>query len=168
MARTLEATVRDVVVRTRAGDQVAMALIAQARDQAKQGNKRAQVTVKAIDAFINKNPPSVMGVDMAPLGQKVNQRAVQAMWQAREWPCDLFGAMLAKAAPHVSMWHIIAVLVHGPEIMASDNLAKAAQMKGSTLGRSVRVAQRIKALQNPDVPISKYCKVTGWELGEIV
>ena len=97
MTATLEQTVRDVVQRARAGDQVAMGLLAVTRDSAKNGNTLAIKSARLINKFIKRNP--VRGtIGAEPIAgngvEKSNPQAVQAIW---ECPVDKFPVILVQA-----------------------------------------------------------------------
>lgn len=165
MTASLEQTVRDVVQRARAGDQIAMGLLAVTRDSAKNGNPAAKQSARLIKRFIRQNPPhATMGAEpIAGNGVKSNPKAVQAIW---ECPVNNFPAILVQACPFVTLWEAVACCVHKSLIRPDSTLAKAAPVKDSKLGAVVRRAIGIQCLRNQDFPISRYCPVSGWELGE--
>lgn len=163
MSGSVEDTVRDVVQRARAGDQVAMSLLAVTRDNAKTGNPTAKRNAKLINKFIKQNPPNpVIGAD--PIASnKGNPKAVYAIWAC---PVSRFPEVLVTACPFVTLWEAVACCVHKCLIKPDDQLAKALPVKNSKLGAVMRRAVGIQCLRNRNFPISRYCPVTGWELGE--
>ena len=161
---TVENTVRDVVERARAGDQVAMSLLVLTRDGAKAGNPTAKRNAKLINKFIKKNPPNpVIGAEPIASNRVSNPKAVNAIWAC---PISVFPETLVSACPFVTLWEAVACCVHKCIIRPGDTLAKAMPVKNSKLGAVIRRAVGIQCLRNPKFPISRYCPVSGWELGE--
>lgn len=159
----LESTVRDVVQRAREGDQVVMALLAVTRDSAKSGNPNARMSARLINRFIKKNPPrSRIGAEVSA-GTKSDPKAVYAIWAC---PVSQFPTVLTQASPFITLWEGICCCVHKQVIRSSDTLAKAMPVQNSKLGEMVRRAVKIQSLRDAKYPISRYCPLTGWELGE--
>jgi hypothetical protein len=77
-----------------------------------------------------------------------------------------FPVVLVKASPFVKLWEAIVVCVHKAPIQKNGPLAASINVKGSRLGTIVRKAILMQCLQNPGFPITRYCALTGWELGE--
>lgn len=169
----MQATARDVVERARAGDQVAMGILVEVRDNAKRGNRKAQESSRVITQYIKTHPQGVMGAE-APVAasgntnppqdvQVTDPKALSALWRC---PLSQFHIVLVKASPFVKMWEAIVVCAHKAPIQKNGPLAAAINVKGSRLSNIVRRAILMQCLQNPGFPIARYCAVTGWELGE--
>ncbi len=158
--------VRQIVERARAGDQVAMALIDQTRQQAERGNKKAQQSRKLIQRYLNKNPPSTMAGDER-LGVNTNPAAQSALWKARKSPPDVFASTVAKTAPYIGPWALVCAIFHGPILQKGSPLMVAAATPKSKIAACVRRAFRLQRVAyDPRVPISSYCRYTASELGE--
>jgi hypothetical protein len=157
----------EVVERARAGDQVAMAIMAEVRDNAKKGDRLARHNKKLIDEYIEKHPPSQMGVDQLVLNTNkligANKKAMAALWTA---PMEKFAEVFIKASPFVSMWQGVVCVVHRASLDAKDPLVLSTNVKNSRMGAIVRKATKMRSLRNRTNPISIYCRATGWELGE--
>lgn len=157
----------EVVERARAGDQVAMAIIAEVRDKAKKGDRQARRSASAIMEYINKHPPSQMGVDvMSRQTDKMigtNRKAMQALWSA---PPDKFAEIFIKASPFVTMWQAAVCVLHRAKLDEKDPLVLSTNVKNSRMGAIVRRAAKMRKLRNRNNPISVYCRFAGWEHGE--
>lgn len=178
---------RDVVERARAGDQVAMGLLAMVRDNAKNGDPRARQSMRAIEKYIGSHPPTSIGTEASDITNPPVPAALDALWK------NPTSDIVIKALPLVGFWPGAVALSHGArldnakvnEIAAhvpephqlsfkggvafwkrSAPLVPGSSPKGWALGRIVGIARSIQRLQLPNVPISSYCPVTGWELGE--
>jgi|SRR5262245_39997166 len=166
---------RDVVERVRAGDQVAMGILAMVRDNAKAGNKRAQKSIRAIQKYIDSHPDATMGYENGG----TNQPAA-LLWSQPT------AENIALSVPLAGFWPSIVALVHGPLInqqrveeinatlpdseqapfQAACNNQKPVQARGWLIGRVLLIARRIQNLRNPNVPLASFCPVVAWELGE--
>lgn len=165
---TLQDAVRAVVTRSRAGDQVAIAHIARVREGAKAGNPVLKETEKAIAAFIKKHPASDTSARWgAEASVNTNPKAQAALWKARASKPEVFAIIVAKTAPFVRTWDLLVSMLHGPIIKPGTPLYQTASLKGSRIGSCVRKACQLQRIAcNSNIPISTYCRVTGWELGE--
>lgn len=160
----LEVTVRDVVERARAGDQVAMGILAETRDNAKSGNPKAKESIRLIKRYIRSNPPKgFIGDDHAAVSVNTNPKALYALWAC---PLSKFPIVFMNASPFVKMWEAIACCVHKDTIKPDSQIAAVINVPNSRLGDIVRRAIQIQLLKNPNFPISKYCPQSGWEMGE--
>lgn len=158
--------VRQVVERARAGDQVAMALIDQVRQQAEKGNAKAKRSRKQIAAYIKKHPASTMAGDVR-LSASTNPQAQMALWQTQNQGQDVFASTVAKAAPYVGPWALIVAILHGPKLVKGSPLMVAAATPNSKIAACVRRAYRLQRVaSDPRIPISSYCPYTAVELGE--
>lgn len=161
-APSLRATVRGVVERARAGDQVAMGILAEVRDRAANGNPSALISRKMIRDYLKSNPQSFIGAE--PLVTNTNsQKALTAIWRA---PVDKFVETFVKASPHVTLWQAVMAVVHRGPIVENEGLVMSTKIPGSRMGAIVCKAMKLKRLWNPKTPLSTYCPVTGWEHGE--
>lgn len=176
--RDVERTAQDVVERARAGDQVAMGLMAQVRDRAKQGNPRAKQSLRAMQRYIDKNPPVTIGKEANGTTSPLAPIAAKALWT------NPTPKVIVTALPLMRFWQGVVALVHGPRldnerlVHISDELHGENQPafkeavvdfrnpKGWAMGRIVGLARCIQRLQIPSVPISTFCPATAWELGE--
>lgn len=164
MTSALEEQVRDVVERARAGDQVAMGILAEVRDNSARGMRKAKESAKLINVYIKAHPVSTMGgEDPLTVSVNTNPAALSALWTS---PVSQFPIVLVKASPFVNIWEAIVCCVHKAPIKKSSPLAMSVNIKGSRLGQIVRKAILIQCLQNPAFPISRYCPMAGWEHGE--
>jgi hypothetical protein len=159
---------REVVMRARAGDQVAIAHIARVRDGAKAGNPVLKESEKAIEQFIAKHPARDTTARWgAEVSVNTNPKAQQALWKARASSPEVFAIIVAKTAPFVRLWDLMVAMLHGPLLTQDAPLSKTVTLQGSRIGSCARNARQLQMIAtNPKVPISTYCRVTGWELGE--
>jgi hypothetical protein len=156
--------VRQIVERARAGDQVAMALIDQTRQQADRGNKKAQVSRKLIEKYVKRNPVSSVAGDPSV---NTNPAAQLAIWKAQKATPEVFAATVAKAAPHVGPWALMCAIFHGPLLVKGSPLMVAAATPKSKIATCVRRAFKLQRIAvDSKVPISSYCRLTACELGE--
>lgn len=171
----IQEAARDVVERVRAGDQVAMGILAMVRDNAKTGNKRAQKSLRAIQKYIDSHPDASMGYETG----NTNQGAA-ILW-ANPTPENI-----ALTVPLAGFWPSVVALVHGPVInqerveqthatlpeteqqpfIAACNAQKPVKTRGWLIGRVMLIARRIQNLRNPNVPLASFCPIVAWELGE--
>ncbi len=167
MNAVLQDAAREVVMRSRAGDQVAIAHIARVRDGAKAGNPALKETKKAIEQFIAKHPVRDSARWGAELSVNTNPQAQTALWKARASSPEVFAIIVAKAAPFVRIWDLTVAMLHGPLLKPETPLSQTIAIQGSRIGSCARNARQLQLIAtNPQVPISSYCRATGWELGE--
>lgn len=158
---------REVVVRSRAGDQVAIAHIARVRDGAKAGNPVLKETEKAIAAYIKKHPQRETSRWGAELSDITNPVAQQSLWKARACVPQVYAVIVAKTAPFLRTWDLLVGILHGPLLTVDNPLAQTIALPGSRIGGCAKNARQLQMIAaNPKVPISTYCRATGWELGE--
>lgn len=164
----LQDAARETVMRARAGDQVAIAHIARVRDGAKAGNPVLKETKKAFEAFIAKNPARDTTARWgAELSVNTNPKAQTALWKARASSPEVFAIIVAKTAPFLRIWDLVVGMLHGPLLLKDTPLSKTIALQGSRIGGCARNARQLQLIAtNPKVPISTYCRATGWELGE--
>lgn len=177
---------RDVVERARSGDQVAMGILAMVRDNAKKGDPKAQQSLRALEKYINKNPPNVIGTEASDITSPHAPQAAAALWRS-----DVNDETLVKALPLVGFWSGAVALSHGPNLDGErlDTLSNAVteenrpafkggiiywqkktpdlnDERGWLLGRIVGLARCLQLIRLPHVPIATFCPITAWELGE--
>lgn len=157
--------IRELVERSRAGDQVAMALIEQTAKAAKNGNSKAKRAAKAIQKYIASHPPSTMAGE-TKTAVTSNPAAQRFLWENRQAAPETFAAAVAKAAPHVAPLALVCAIFHGPELQPGTPLMKVANLKNSKIAACTRRAFRLQRVRDPRVPISSFCKLTAAELGE--
>lgn len=163
-----EQDARSIVERSRAGDQIAMALIIEAVKQSKAGNRKARRSVEVIQRYVDKHPPSSMAGDVETLPSvDTNPQAQSALWKARSADPKEFAGMVVKAAPYVGPWALISAIFHGPLLAKGSPLMITASVPNSKIATCVRRAFRLQRIAaDPRVPISSYCRMTAQELGE--
>ena len=184
--RQLYEAARDVVERARAGDQVAMAILAQVRDNAKAGDARAKASFRIMERYIAKNPPTNFGVC-----DVTHSPSLLAMWSLRSQPtADEAAAVVMTEAPKLRLWQAIVALVHAPkgdglisavdekipEGIERESFRQGVDIKNSgkntahlgfwNLGRIFGVSRAIQRLRDESIPIAAFCPVVAWELGE--
>lgn len=177
---------RDVVLRARAGDQVAMGILAMVRDNARKRDPKAQQSLRAIERYISKNPNNSIGSEKALSGSTnpLAPLANKAIW------LNPTPEVIITAVPRLKFWQGVVALVHGPKLdnqrlesiqtaVTEDDRTdfKAGVLfwknprpeqaeTGWLLGRVIGLARCIQQLQIPTVPIATFCPATAWELGE--
>lgn len=177
---------RDVVERARSGDQVAMGILAMVRDNAKKGDPKAQQSLRALQKYIDKNPPIAIGTEASDITSPHASQAVAALWKA-----DVNNDTIIKALPLVGFWPGAVALSHGANIDNARLEAISTAMpeqnrpafkggvlywqkktpdlgdeQGWLLGRIIGLARCIQLIRLPHVPIASFCPITAWELGE--
>lgn len=151
---------RDVVERARAGDQVAMGILVQVRENAKQHQPKAVIARAAILDYIKRHPPDNMGDESKDI---MGKKAMNCLWKV---PPAGFDEMFVKASPFVTAWQGVACLLHRANLKKDSPLVMSTRVKGSRIGAMVMKACGIRRLRNRSVPLSTYCPITGWEHGE--
>lgn len=187
--RQLFEAARDVVERARAGDQVAMAILAQVRDNAKAGDARAKASFLIMERYIAKNPPTNFGVC-----DVTHSESLKAMWTLGSLPSpDAAADVVLIEAPKVKLWQAIVALVHAPkgdalisavdqkipEGVERESFRRGADIRDPgfvdgagghhgfwNLGRIFGLGRAIQRLQDESIPIAAFCPVVAWELGE--
>lgn len=171
---------RDVVERARAGDQVAMGILAMVRDNAKRGEPTAQQSYRAIERYIKRNPPTGIGAEASDI---THPKALQALWAA-----DPSHETIVRALPLVSFWSGAVALSHGPnltnerietisQVLPEDQrptlMQAIVQWKTTPesspllkLGRVIGLAKTLQLVRLPATPISLLSPIAAWELGE--
>jgi hypothetical protein len=159
---------RSLVERSRAGDQVAMALIIETVKQAKRGNKTARRSQHLIQRYVDKHPPSDMaGESGSSVNTSTDPKAQLALWTAQKRDPKVFAATVVKTAPYVGPWALISAILHGPTLKKGEPLMVAASVPNSKIASCVRRAFRLQRIaSDARVPISSYCRMTALELGE--
>ena len=177
---------RDVVERTRAGDQVAMGILAMVRDNAKLGNPKAQQSLRAIERYISKNPPIGIGSEVSDITSPHAAAAISALWQ------NPTHETIVKALPLVGFWPGVVALSHGPNL-DNERLGQLSSVvpeehrpafqggvnhwqsktpniipdeRGWLLGRIIGLARCLQLVRLPHVAVATFCPITAWELGE--
>lgn len=145
----------DVIERIRGGDQVAMSLLIESKKNAARGDRRAQRAVRMAWLYLDNNPPARFG----------GTRAVNSPELIRLWSLDTVDPGSAQKAlvsdlGRVSFWQAVAALVHVP-LAVLDGLTFP-----ESLSKAVELAALIRAIDNPDVPLSTLCPAVASELGE--
>lgn len=178
---------RQLVERSRAGDQVAIAWICEVRKNCKTGDPRWKNAAKALQRYIDKNPPSRIGADREVLARAdaipSHPAALAALWVCRLDTDEQFAPIVVCSIPVVALWKCVSALVQRPYLnrlcqtidLQLEGAQRAAfrtgvrqwrRKGGSQLGRVIGLARTIQRLQLPGVPISTLCPITAWELGE--
>lgn len=187
---TIEDGAAQLVERARAGDQNAMAMLAEIGQRAKQGVPRAIKSRKAIEIYIRKHPYKEANFGGEDLDVDAFCEAAQASF-AGEY-VETVTTKIPEIASH-SLNKAIVTVANGPELDKSKLIAvrstmsdddKAAFMLGYNqgmselndvpralqsayiLGHILGTARRIQAVRLPDVPVSVLCPSLGTELGE--
>lgn len=141
----------DLVIRSRAGDQNAMAMIDMIRRNATTGIPAAKRSYAALVNFIKNNP--------AP-GTAEEVRTLQVAGEAR----GLVGRETAHGSRDASVMRAAARLANGPRI-TTHRIAKFGADRSAT-GRALIEAQKLQEVRRPGSLISAYNSMVGWELGE--
>lgn len=166
MTAQFQDAVREVVERARAGDQVAIAHIAKVHEGAKEGNEALKKTEQAINDYCKAHP--IRRTDCrwgAEVSVNTNPRAQQAVWKARNSSPEVFAIIVAKTAPFLRTWDLLVAMIHGPKLSKETPLGQTTTIPGSRIGSCARRACLLQCIAaNPKIPISAYCKATGWEL----
>ncbi len=176
---------RDVVERARAHDQVAMAILAQVRDNAKKGEPRAKASLRIIQKYIKSHPAQNFGVCDVTHCESLN-----TLWKLPSMPPDVAALAVINEAPKVTFWQAIVSIVQGPpgdalivavnekmpEGVERDSFRRGVDWKKGmpagakgpawSLGRIFGIGRAIQRLADETIPIAAFCPVTAWELGE--
>jgi hypothetical protein len=161
-----------VIRRARAGDQNAMALIVQVRENAAAGDEVAKRSEKAMLAYVDAHPPeSDMGAEPEPRSEKEHNRAVVTFAN---------GLMLGKTQiqairsqfgeeKHQNVFIYGIMRPWNPTDAGGKELEAQLDDFSQTVlevARIVGQARQIQKVRLPDSSISGYNPVIGWELGE--
>lgn len=189
---TVEQGARDLVERARAGDQVAMGIICQARDRAKQRDPAAMKGVKALHAYIKANPPRSSQFGEEYLADQLASKLEELLEDD-----ESYLQAVRQVAPELgakSLDKAITTLANGPAIAAKltelrDSFEGEDEKKAFAigavkcnlnvpddmpqecrnallLGYLLGMAHRIQRVREPGVPIKLLSPSAGWELGE--
>lgn len=158
-------TVGDVVERARAGDQVAMALIIETRREAAMGNKKARRSALMFMKYIKQNPPSRFGVcDIT------QSESMLRLWSLHAVPTEAALNAVLSDCMQVKPWQAIVAISHTPPQLFEDIGAAVKtvpdEQRRAMFEQLVTLSARIRRLEDPSIPISAFCPVVGWELGE--
>jgi hypothetical protein len=177
---------RDVVERARAGDQVAMGILAMVRDNAKAGDPKARKSFKVMEDYIRHHPPQNFGVC-----DVTHSESLRALWSLNAMPPQMAVDAVVAETPKVKFWQAVVAIVHGPKDdslvsgvakeMPLESLERKSFMRGIqwnkekpteavtgfwNLGRMFGIGRAIQRLADNSIPIAVFCPVTAWELGE--
>lgn len=158
--KNVQELARDVVERARAGDQVAMGILVQVRENAKRHSPKAVMARAAIMQYIQRHPPDEMGDEAKDV---MSTKAMHCIWKV---PDKGFDEMFIKASPFVTAWQGVMCLVHRANLRKGAPLVMSTKVPGSRIGVMVMRACGIRRLRDRSVPLSTYCPQTGWEHGE--
>ncbi len=147
--------VGDVIERIRSEDQVAMSLLIETKKNAARGNPRARRTIRAAMAYLDRNPPVRFGGVTAQVAP-----AVIRLWTLDQVPAEKACEALAQDLTEVSFWQAVVALSFLPQSVIDGAKLPA------KCNKVVGLASKLRALDDPSVPVSAFCPVCGWELGE--
>jgi len=177
------------VDRARAGDQNAMALISGCRVNAQRGSERAKKAVKFLGEYIRANPVDLtdgncrnylpQATPDKALIQKLSQfkgddGAVSAWAPALSKKDPYLTAVVLADGPHMTTERIVSIGSHFGEDEKSDfilgvkgwNIKEPVRSSDAFFaGQAIGNARAIQAVRQ-GYPISHFCRVSGWELGE--
>lgn len=166
----------NLVLRTRAGDQVATAQIRFIGEEAARGNPGARLANEAIGRYINAHPyGSFAGERKRSTGKAVPLRpaAYRAAVRLANGPqlthkrvrnmASMFGA--EGDDQNVFMFAVINYM-KGAQLKEIASQLGAWASKLIELGKGVGVARGIQMIRDPRIPISRVQPSVGWEMGE--
>ncbi len=155
--------VASLVRRARNGDQNAMAIIAATRDQALNGNKQAEVSVRLMHAYINAHPQDEnRDADMG--AEHDENHAMAAPVELSHGPL-LTNYVVQDMIAHLSDYEREA-FYHG---MEGGPIAEGLPQRVNAahgLGRAVGIGRVIQASRMAHVPLGRVNSDIGWELDE--
>jgi hypothetical protein len=159
----LDRAVGDIVERARAGDQVAMAIIAEVRKNAQAGVPRARMTFGMLEKYIKKNPPSRFGFLKAaePAEGVYDVIHLRRLWSLEAVDVETAIAALPIEIGQVTFWQAVVALVHAP----ADIIARALPSL-EPFQPIVEMSLSIRQLADSSIPIAVFCPIVAWELGE--
>ncbi len=193
MPSKLEAAAKELVDRSRLGDQNAMALISAARKASKRGNAKAKEACAAIFRYVEANPveapPVAIGAEsVARLSAIKEHGSVIALRDLLMLPLGgedalLAGAVVLANGPPLTKEQITAMGTGIPNeeecklfYYAIQNCGKALNELARVLpkkarcimyaGQCVGMAHNIQRVRDPGIPVSAFSPMAGWELGE--
>ncbi len=107
----------DLVDRARAGDQNAMAMLAQVGNNARAGQPRAKMTASMIYRYIHERPADAMGAD-TPAGPQVTKKCLAALSDGDR----LIPALIAAIRCSCGQEAAIVVLANGPHKLTDSTV----------------------------------------------
>jgi hypothetical protein len=178
VTQSAERAAGDIVERARAGDQVAMAIIAEVRANAKTGNPRASKSFALISRYIKRNPPTRFGYlpsealtkptessNGAGVYDVIHSPEITRLWTLAAVPVEQAAKALTADLGKVTFWQGVCALVHAPNDVVQMALPELLQ--GLTVGENMlAVSLSIRQLADESIPISSFCPVVAWEMGE--
>jgi hypothetical protein len=185
-------TAEQWVERARAGDQNAMALIQGVRRGALRGVERAKRAARLLAEYIHSHPvdmeqnhtrylpahvePSTNMTVAKKLSQFVGDEAAIGAWSPTIAKSDPYLAVLILASgPNMSPERVKAIAAHfGADQRAFWNGFNARnecmvgrnQLDAYHAGKAVSGARTLQGVRVGAFPISRFCRVAGWEMGE--
>ncbi len=157
----------ELVERSRAGDQVAMAIITLVGQGAKKGDPKFKDSFKLLGDYIKKNPVGSMhGEDIAikvpvPFWQKVVSLA--------NGPSLILATAPNNKPTTLALIDNVIAPVHKNSFRFGLNNWRSqkpedADREAWGFGRIVGIARAIQLVRRPDVPLSVLCPIVAWEL----
>lgn len=166
-----------LVIRARCGDQNAMAIIGLVSLNARKGMARAQTAFKALQSFIEKNPPQVDTVSGEPAGylstigaNSINRAAVKlangpALTNQRVGDMvAIFGGPGSKKRR--VLFHGISRFGNEQDLRALSTRLDESERALLDFGRSIGMARGVQSVRAPNGRIANMSTDAAWELGE--
>jgi hypothetical protein len=165
--------VRDVVLRSRVGDQNAIATIVECKKSAAQGSRQAARMVKLLMQFIRNNPVGKTAIGNEAI---VQRQLTTSIRQALTAPSTMHYGVAVVAFVPSSKTNPVLLLANGPELddehfnmilAALPEHERQTVIDGTCkLGYCIVQARRIQSVRNGSAPISSISRMAGFELGE--
>ena len=175
--KLMQTKVRDIVLRSRAGDQNAIALIIETRKAAERGIARARVAFGMLTKYIKQHPAS----KRAAFGE---EKPIVALATQITAPSDLHYAAAVTGLTNDK--NAVVVLANGPEIteekvticcqacpqvqqnafsagFGGDRTALAT--RSGMIGYIMRLAQKIQQVRKPNSDLRAFSPAAAWEHG---
>lgn len=150
----------DLVLRARAGDQVAMGVIAEVHRGAQAGDPSLIAAAKLLKEYIKKNPPGEIGYERGPKSTFWS-RVVEfvhgpALFAPGNESMRLVGSVVDTPIERKS-------LITGLEYW-NQKRPRGVDPMAWSIGRMLGLARTIQLVREPDVSLALLCPVVAWEL----
>ena len=184
----MKLTAEELVLASRAGDQVATSHIIMIGENARKGSKRAQYSTKLLKEAIKKFPVTTFGEEIQSTATKNNSVQLKLLRGINTQTDDdtHYATVVITLLPALSRDQGAVILANGPPIDGGrinaiaerlsddkksfldgmENWGNGGGDKNYLLGQQVGLARTIQLVRMPQTPISLLSPITAWELGE--
>lgn len=158
----------NLVIRSRQGDQNAVAMIAMVRENANRGVKKAQDTYRLIESYVKSHPYTEMGSE--EIQSKQNEDSLKHCVQLANFGVSLTKKNIKKMA-NTFAGHRDAFMFGVENFRDLKGISQKQSehphhANAIVYGRNVGLARNIQLAKDPQIPLRHSFPNIAWELGE--